>query len=105
VMAYSVSLQRRDIGIRMALGAEPGGVMRMILWRGVRPVAVGVVLGLAASYWLSRLMANQIYGVAATDPWTFIVVVIVLMLVGTLACLLPARQATKVDPLIALRTD
>lgn len=105
VMAYTVSLQTREIGIRMALGAEPGGVLRAILFRGLRPILAGVLLGAGASYGLSRVMANQIYGVEATDPWTFAVVVVVLTLVGMTACLLPARRATKVDPLIALRTE
>jgi putative ABC transport system permease protein len=105
VMAYSVSLQTRDIGIRIALGAEPRGVLRMALWKGLRPVLVGVVLGAAASYALSRLMANQIYGVTATDPWTFAAVVIILIIVGAAACVLPARRATRIDPLTALRAE
>jgi putative ABC transport system permease protein len=105
VMAYTVSLQTRDIGIRIALGAEPHGVMRMMLLRGLRPIAAGVIAGVGASYALSRLMAHQIYGVTTTDPWTFAIVVLVLAVVGVLACLLPARRATKVDPLIALRTE
>jgi putative ABC transport system permease protein len=105
VMAYTVSLQTRDIGIRIALGAEPGGVMRMMLLRGLRPIAAGVLAGIGASYALSRLMAHQIYGVTTTDPWTFAIVVVVLVVVGVLACLLPARRATKVDPLIALRSE
>jgi putative ABC transport system permease protein len=105
VMAYTVSLQTRDIGIRIALGAESRGVMRMMLLRGLRPIAAGVVAGIGASYGLSRLMAHQIYGVTTTDPWTFAIVVVVLVVVGVLACLLPARRATKVDPLIALRTE
>jgi putative ABC transport system permease protein len=105
VMAYSVSLQTRDIGIRIALGAEPGGVLRMVLWKGLRPVLVGVVLGASASYALSRLMANQIFGVTATDPWTFAAVVIILLIVGAAACVLPARRATHIDPLTALRAE
>jgi putative ABC transport system permease protein len=103
VMAYTVSLQTHDIGIRMALGAEPREVMRMIVFRGLRPIAAGAVIGVAASYGLSRLMANQIYGITATDPWTFVTVVLVLTAVAIAACVLPARRATKVDPLIALR--
>jgi putative ABC transport system permease protein len=103
VIAYTVSLQTHDIGIRMALGAEPRNVMRMIVLRGLRPIIAGAVIGVGASYGLSRLMANQIYGVSATDPWTFAGVVVVLTLVGIAACVLPARRATKVDPLIALR--
>jgi predicted permease len=105
VMAYTVSLQTHDIGIRMALGAEQRQVMRMIVLRGLRPIIAGAVIGVGASYGLSRLMANQIYGVTATDPWTFVGVVVVLAFVGTTACVLPARRATKVNPLIALRHE
>ncbi len=105
VMAYTVSLQTHDIGIRMALGAQPSGVMRMVLLRGLRPIFAGVIAGIGASYALTRLMASQIYGVTATDPWTFGGVVIVLTIVGLFACLLPARRATQVDPLIALRYE
>ncbi|HEY6467206.1 MAG TPA: ABC transporter permease, partial [Candidatus Acidoferrales bacterium] len=105
VMAYTVSLQTHDIGIRMALGAQPNGVMRMVLLNGLRPIVAGIIVGLGASYALTRSMASQIYGVTATDPWTFGGVVIVLTAVGLAACLLPARRATLVDPLIALRYE
>ena len=103
VMAYTVSLQTHEIGIRMALGAEPSGVMRMIVLRGLRPIAAGIVVGVIASYYLTRVMSNQIYGIAVTDPWTFAAVVVVLAAVGLAACVLPARRAMRVDPLIALR--
>ncbi len=105
VMAYTVSLQTHDIGIRMALGAQPGGVMKMVVLNGLRPIFIGVVVGVGASFALTRLMASQIFGVTATDPWTFSGGVIVLTAVGMLACLLPARRATQVDPLIALRYE
>jgi len=104
-MSYSVSLQTHDIGIRMALGAQPRGVLNMIMLKGLRPILAGVAVGLAASFALTRLMASQIYGVTATDPWTFAAVVIILTVVALLACLLPARRATQVDPLIALRYE
>jgi putative ABC transport system permease protein len=105
VMAYTVSLQTHDIGIRMALGAQPDGVLKMVLLNGLRPIFVGVAAGLAASYGLTRLMASQIFGVKPYDPWTFGAVVIVLTIVGLAACVLPARRATQVDPLIALRYE
>jgi putative ABC transport system permease protein len=105
VMAYTVSLQTHDIGVRMALGAEPASVMRMMLLKGLQPIVVGVVVGLGASYALTRLMSSQIYGVTATDPWTFGGVVVALAAVGIVACLIPARRATQVDPLIALRYE
>ena len=105
VMAYTVSLQTHDIGIRMALGAQPGGVMRMVLLNGLRPIFAGVIVGLGTSFALTRLMKSQIFGVTATDPWTFGGVVVVLAIVGLAACVLPARRATQVDPLIALRYE
>jgi putative ABC transport system permease protein len=105
VMAYTVSLQTHDIGIRMALGAQPQGVLKMVLLKGLLPIGIGVVLGLLASYASTRVLASQIYGVKATDPWTYSGVVVVLAIVGLLACLLPARRATQVDPLIALRYE
>ncbi len=105
VMAYTVSLQTHDIGIRMALGAEPRGVLRLIVLKGLRPILAGVVVGLAAAYGLSRVMESHIYGVTATDPWTYALVAAVLTAVGVIACLLPARRAMKVDPLIALRRE
>jgi putative ABC transport system permease protein len=105
VMGYTVSLQTHDIGIRMALGAEPASVMRMTLLRGLRPIVAGVLVGLAASYGLSRVMESHIYGVTATDPWTFGGVALALTAVGMVACVLPARKAMRVDPLIALRYE
>ena len=105
VMAYTVSLQTHDIGIRMALGAKPPGVMRMILFRGLRPIVAGVVAGLAASYGLSRYLASHIWGVTPTDPLTYGAVAIVLAAVGVIACVMPARRAMQVDPLIALRYE
>jgi ABC-type antimicrobial peptide transport system permease subunit len=89
----------------MALGAEPGAVMRMIVLKGLQPIVSGAVIGVGASYGLSRLMANQIYGVTATDPWTFALAVTVLVAAGTTACLFPARHATRVDPLVAVRHE
>ena len=100
-----MSLQTRDIGIRMALGARPAGVMRTIVWKGLLPIAIGAILGVGAAYGLSQLMASQIYGVTATDPWTFAAVVVTLTAVGVLACVLPARRAMRVDPLVALRSE
>ncbi|HTZ73737.1 MAG TPA: ABC transporter permease, partial [Candidatus Aquilonibacter sp.] len=105
VMAYTVSLQTHDIGIRMALGAQPSGIMKMVLLNGLRPILVGVAIGIAASFGLTGLMKTLIYGVTTTDPWTFAAVVVVLTVVGIAACLLPARRATQVDPLVALRYE
>ena len=105
VMAYSVSLQTHEIGIRMALGAPTSNVLRMVLSRGLRLISVGIVLGTLASIALTRFVASQFWGVSPRDPVTFIGVMVVLAAVGTAACLVPARRATRVDPLIALRYE
>jgi len=105
VMSYTVSLQTHDIGIRMALGAQRGDVLSMVLLRGLRPILAGIVLGLGTSYALTRLMASQIDGVSANDPWTFLAVIAILGIVGMGACYFPARRAVRVDPLVALRYD
>ena len=105
VMAYTVSLQTQEIGIRMALGAQQSSILQMILTKGVRLLAAGILLGLFASYGLTRFLASQIWGVSATDPWTFTAVATFVVAVGLSACFLPARRATRVDPLIALRYE
>lgn len=105
VMAYSVSLQTRDIGIRMALGAGRTTILQMVLARGLRLVAIGMGIGLLTSLALTRVMSSQIWGVSATDPLTFGGVVAVVMGVGAVACVVPARRATQVDPLVALRYE
>jgi len=105
VMAYTVSLQTHEIGIRMALGARQASILRMILAKGTGLIAAGIAIGLFASYGLTRFLASQIWGVSVTDPWTFVAVVIMISLVGLSACLLPARRATRVDPLVALRYE
>jgi putative ABC transport system permease protein len=105
VMAYSVSLQTHEIGIRMALGAPTITVLKMVLSKGLRLIGVGVVLGMLASIALTRLVASMFWGVSPRDPVTFIGVLLVLAAVGTVACLVPARRATRVDPLVALRYE
>jgi putative ABC transport system permease protein len=105
VMAYTVSLQTHEIGIRMALGAQQNNVLSMVLRKGMRLIAAGILIGLLASFGLTRLLASQIWGVSATDPLTFSAVVVIVVAVGLMACLLPARRATQVDPLVALRYE
>jgi putative ABC transport system permease protein len=105
VMAYSVSLQTHEIGVRMALGAQQGSILKMILGKGARLIGLGIIIGLGASYGLTRYIASQIWGLSVTDPWTFGGVVALVALVGFAACLLPARRAARVDPLVALRYE
>jgi putative ABC transport system permease protein len=105
VMAYTVSLQTHEIGIRMALGAQQKDILRLAMINGFRLVAVGVLIGLLTSYGLTRFFVSQISGVSPTDPWTFAAVVMVIVFVGLAACLLPARSAASVDPLVALRYE
>ena len=105
VMAYSVSLQTHEVGIRMALGAQRSSVLRMVLGRGLRLIAAGIILGELANLTLTRLIASQIWGVSARDPLTLSAIAAVIGGAGLLACILPARKATQVDPLIALRHE
>ncbi|HWG57882.1 MAG TPA: ABC transporter permease [Candidatus Acidoferrales bacterium] len=105
VMAYAVSLQTHEIGIRLALGAQSSDVLRMVLRKGMRLIAIGAVVGILASIGATRLIAHQLVGVKPTDPWTFAAVVAVIFAAGLAACVAPARRATKVDPLTALRYE
>ena len=105
VIAYSVVQRTQEIGIRMALGAQRGDVLQLILRGGLRLVAVGVVIGLAGAFALTRVLQSQLFGVTAHDPLVFAGNAALLIAVATAACLLPALRATRVDPMTALRTE
>jgi len=105
VMAYSVSLQKHDIGIRMAIGAQQRDILRMMLREGLRLTLSGVLIGLLASFELTRFLAHQIWGVSQADPLSFSVVAACVVAVGLAACLIPARRAANVDPMVALRYE
>jgi putative ABC transport system permease protein len=105
VISYVVGQRTHEIGIRMALGAQRGDVMRLVLGEGVRMALIGVAAGIAAALGLTRLMAEELFGVTAQDPLTYAMVAILLTLVALLACYLPARRAMRVDPVVALRYE
>jgi predicted permease len=105
VLAYTVSRRTAEIGVRLALGASPGGVLRRVFSGGMYPVVAGLAAGAAASLWLSRLMENLLFGIQPTDPATYLAVVAMLTCVAALACYIPARRVLRVDPAIALRTE
>ena len=105
VIAYTVARQTHEIGIRMALGAERAHVLRMVLGMGSRLVGLGVAVGLVASLAATRVLASQLWGVAPHDPLTLALVIAVVVMAGAAACLFPARRATRVDPMVALRYE
>lgn len=105
VISYSVAQRTHEIGIRMALGAQRVGVLRMVLRQASKMALFGIVIGLAASLAVTRLMASLLFGVSPSDPLTFAVVGAILFIVAMVACYIPAHRATRVDPMVALRYE
>jgi putative ABC transport system permease protein len=105
VLAYSVARRTSEIGVRIALGAQQRRVLRLVVVQGLRPVLAGIAVGLAATFWLSRLMASLLFEIEPHDPATYVTVAAVLIGVAALACYLPARRVLRIDPAIALRTE
>jgi putative ABC transport system permease protein len=105
VMTYIVSLQTHDIGIRLALGAPHLAILRMVLERGMRLILMGVGIGVVASLLVTRFMSSQFRGISPRDPLTLALVIAAIMTAGLSACLLPARRATRVDPMVTLRYE
>ncbi|HKW09243.1 MAG TPA: FtsX-like permease family protein, partial [Gemmatimonadaceae bacterium] len=104
VMAYSVQQRTREIGVRLALGAEPGAVRRMVVLQGMRLALIGVIIGVVAAYGLSRYLSTLLFGVQARDPLVFIGVPVLLAVIALLAVWVPASRASRIDPLGALRS-
>jgi len=103
VLSYVSTQRTREVGIRIALGAETGVVVRQVLWQGLRLALVGIAAGIAAALALTRLIRSLLFGVSVTDAFTFVLVTLLLLVIALLASWIPARRAARVDPMVALR--
>jgi putative ABC transport system permease protein len=105
IVSYSSAQRTKEFGIRIALGAEPNAVLKLVLQRGFLLTACGIALGLLLAFWLTRLLSAFLFGITAVDTETFVVVCLVLGAIAVAASYIPARRATKIDPLAALRAE
>jgi putative ABC transport system permease protein len=105
VMAYLVQQRTHEVGVRMALGAQPSDVLRLVVGHGAKLTSAGVIAGVLASLALTQLMSNLLFDVSATDPLTFAAVALLLAIVALAACYVPARRAAALEPLVALRNE
>jgi putative ABC transport system permease protein len=104
-ISYTVSQRTHEIGVRIALGAQAGNVLRMVVWRGMSLALIGVALGVSVALAVTRIMKSLLFEVSATDPTTFAQIVLLLVVIAMVATYIPARRATKIDPLQALRHE
>ena len=105
MMAYAVTQRTREIGLRMALGAQTSDVLRAVMKHGIKLIVAGITLGLGASFALTRFITDLLFGVEPTDPATLVSITLLLLAVALVACFIPARRATRVDPISALRVE